>query len=175
MGGFFEEGRFYEERGFFEEGGFFDERRRCSTNEEEGVLRRRRGSSTKRGRFFEEEMFFEEGEAFSLFGSKIKHPPCFALRVRRSKNPPYLRSSGPKIEKHLAIFVSRVRNRRTHPSSIFKIENWVEDRLGPRGGAPCPALPCPAALPCAAPNRPARCMSGFWIRQVYKKKKITNH
>ena len=30
----------------------------------------------------------------------------------------------------------------------------------------CSASPCPAASPCAAPPRPARSMSGFWIRQV---------
>ena len=32
-----------------------------------------------------------------------------------------------------------------------------------------PALPCPAppaAPPCAAPSRPARGMSGFWVRQI---------
>ena len=30
----------------------------------------------------------------------------------------------------------------------------------------CPARPRPAALPCAAPTRPARGMSGFWTRQI---------
>ena len=31
----------------------------------------------------------------------------------------------------------------------------------------CPASPRPAALPCAAPTRTARGMSGFWTRQVF--------
>ena len=34
----------------------------------------------------------------------------------------------------------------------------------PLGVPSCPAPPCPAALPCAALPRPARGMSGFWIR-----------
>ena len=36
----------------------------------------------------------------------------------------------------------------------------------PVGVPPCPATLCPAALPCAAPPRPARGMPGFWIRPV---------
>ena len=32
--------------------------------------------------------------------------------------------------------------------------------------APKPAVPRPLAPPCAAPNRPGRGVSGFWIRQV---------
>ena len=54
----------------------------------------------------------------------------------------------------------------------------VFDALGARGSAvswadrsvgvpSCPAQPRPAAPPSAVPTRPARGMSGFWIRQVF--------
>ena len=36
----------------------------------------------------------------------------------------------------------------------------------PVGGLCCPSPPSPAVLPCAAPYRPGRGMSGFCIRQV---------
>ena len=43
------------------------------------------------------------------------------------------------------------------------VVSWANRSVGVPS---CPAQPRPAALPCAAPTRPARGMSGFWIRQV---------
>ena len=44
-----------------------------------------------------------------------------------------------------------------------RVVSWP-DR--PNGAPSYPAPPRPAAPPCAAPTRPARGVSGFWIRQV---------
>ena len=48
---------------------------------------------------------------------------------------------------------------------------WVQGTVAswanrPIGVLCCPAPPRPAVPPCAAPSRPARVMSGFWVRQV---------
>ena len=45
---------------------------------------------------------------------------------------------------------------------------FLPDR--PNGIPSYPAPRCPVAPPCAASNRPARCVSGFWIRHVFLQK-----
>ena len=52
-------------------------------------------------------------------------------------------------------------------SMAWRVRGTVVSWANRSVGVPsCPALPRPAAPPCAAPTRPARGMPGFWIRHV---------
>ena len=103
-----------------------------------------RGRRSKKGEFFD----------LRLRRSKIEDKGFFDLRPRRSKME-RLRSSAPKNEEIRIIrrtapfleepppfsknppsfFVLRVRRSKNPPSSIFRAEDWVEDRRGPRDDA----------------------------------------
>ena len=55
--------------------------------------------------------------------------------------------------------------------TVFSIRRRAKGRVisgpeRPNGVPSYKAPPCPASPPCAAPTRPARGVSGFWIRQV---------
>ena len=50
------------------------------------------------------------------------------------------------------------------------VVSWANRPVGVRS---CPVPLRPAAPLCAAPNRSARCMSGFWVRQIIKTLKQT--
>ena len=61
---------------------------------------------------------------------------------------------------------------RAEPSAKLNVFRWrargrvVSGPDRPNGVPSYPDPPRPAAPPCAAPTRPARGVSGFWIRQV---------
>ena len=55
----------------------------------------------------------------------------------------------------------------SHSSIVWRVRGTVFSFANsPVGVLCCPSPPGPAVLPCAAPYRPARGISGFWIRQV---------
>ena len=91
------------------------------------------------------------GGFFDLRVRRSKMGGVLDMRTRRTKTPPFFEEP-PLLS---SFFGSE--NRRTPPSSIFRAEDWFEDRRGPRGATwkvdPWPAGPLrtasrrPAALP----------------------------
>ena len=120
---------------------------------------------------------------FDLRGrtSKIEDGGLFDA-TPKTEEPPHLLSSTPKIEEP-PIFGLRSRRlgRRSPSAPRWKIHSGQLSSMPwksrgsvvswanlPVGVPSCSAPPYTAALPLAALPRPARGMSGFWIRQILK-------
>ena len=102
--------------------GFFDLRLRRSKIQYGGILRSSAPKIEDRGPliFGSEKRRKKRGSSKNL--PSLKNPPS-------SKNSPLLR----RLPSSFCVLQAR-RSKNTSPSSIFRAEDWVEDRRGPRGG-----------------------------------------